>query len=169
MRPEYWLERWETGGSATGLIGKRRYSPPAFVKASKEIVNGNPEKEFISTSMVERSNLTLRNHTRFSTYDKFYQNVFPGAVNTYSIVARDSVTGEMGVAVQSHWFSVGSLVTWAEAGVGAVATQAIVDEAVEVVTRSLEDFLRRHKVVLPPAIDEPPEAEMAVGPPERVK
>lgn len=39
---------------------KRRYSPPAFVKASKEIVNGNPEKEFISTSMVERSNLSLR-------------------------------------------------------------------------------------------------------------
>ena len=44
-------------------------------------------------------------------------------VATYSIVARDSVTGEMGVAVQSHWFSVGSIVAWAEAGVGAVATQ----------------------------------------------
>jgi uncharacterized Ntn-hydrolase superfamily protein len=48
-------------------------------------------------------------------------------VNTYSIVARDSVTGEMGVAVQSHWFSVGSVVTWAEAGVGAVATQSLVE------------------------------------------
>lgn len=48
-------------------------------------------------------------------------------VHTYSIVARDSVTGEIGVAVQSHWFSVGSLVTWAEAGVGAVATQSFVD------------------------------------------
>lgn len=47
--------------------------------------------------------------------------------HTYSIVARDSATGELGVAVQSHWFSVGSLVTWAEAGVGAVATQATVD------------------------------------------
>jgi uncharacterized Ntn-hydrolase superfamily protein len=43
---------------------------------------------------------------------------------TYSIVARDPRTGEMGVAVQSHWFSVGSVVTWAEAGVGAVATQS---------------------------------------------
>jgi len=43
---------------------------------------------------------------------------------TYSIVARDARTGELGVAVQSHWFSVGSVVTWAEAGVGAVATQA---------------------------------------------
>ena len=48
-------------------------------------------------------------------------------VHTYSIVARDPATGEMGVAVQSHWFSVGSIVTWAEAGVGAVATQSFVD------------------------------------------
>jgi len=50
-------------------------------------------------------------------------------IHTYSIVARDTLTGEMGVAVQSHWFSVGSLVTWAEAGVGAVATQSFVDPA----------------------------------------
>ncbi|MCJ7753596.1 MAG: DUF1028 domain-containing protein, partial [Thermoanaerobaculales bacterium] len=50
-------------------------------------------------------------------------------VHTYSIVARDAVTGEMGVAVQSHWFSVGSIVTWAEAGVGAIATQSFVDPA----------------------------------------
>jgi uncharacterized Ntn-hydrolase superfamily protein len=46
---------------------------------------------------------------------------------TYSIVARDEKTGEMGVAVQSHFFSVGSIVTWAKPGVGAVATQAMVD------------------------------------------
>jgi uncharacterized Ntn-hydrolase superfamily protein len=45
---------------------------------------------------------------------------------TYSIVARDPSTGQFGVAVQSHWFSVGSMVCWAEAGVGAVATQATV-------------------------------------------
>ncbi|HYP04753.1 MAG TPA: DUF1028 domain-containing protein [Bryobacteraceae bacterium] len=50
-------------------------------------------------------------------------------VHTYSIVARDATTGEMGVAVQSHWFSVGSIVSWAEAGVGAVATQSFVDPA----------------------------------------
>lgn len=43
---------------------------------------------------------------------------------TYSIVARDPDTGELGVAVQSHWFSVGSVVPWAEPGLGAVATQA---------------------------------------------
>lgn len=47
--------------------------------------------------------------------------------NTFSIVARDPVTGEMGVAVQSHWFSVGTLVSWAEAGVGAIATQSFVN------------------------------------------
>ena len=47
--------------------------------------------------------------------------------HTFSIVARDSASGQMGVAVQSHWFSVGSVVTWAEAGVGAVATQALVE------------------------------------------
>jgi len=47
--------------------------------------------------------------------------------HTFSIVARDPQSGEMGVAVQSHWFSVGSLVAWAEAGVGAVATQAFVE------------------------------------------
>jgi uncharacterized Ntn-hydrolase superfamily protein len=48
-------------------------------------------------------------------------------VHTYSIVARDPQTGELGVAVQSHWFSVGPIVAWAEAGVGAVATQSFVD------------------------------------------
>lgn len=47
-------------------------------------------------------------------------------VSTYSIVALDEETGELGVAVQSHWFSVGSLVPWAKAGVGAVATQSFV-------------------------------------------
>jgi uncharacterized Ntn-hydrolase superfamily protein len=50
-------------------------------------------------------------------------------VHTYSIVARDSDTGQLGVAVQSHYFSAGSVVTWAEAGVGAVASQATADPA----------------------------------------
>src|SRR5689334_812938 len=50
-------------------------------------------------------------------------------VHTFSIVARDAKTGEMGVAVQSHAFAVGGGVTWAEAGVGAVATQSFIDPA----------------------------------------
>ena len=68
----------------------------------------------------------------FSTSLIFSQSFFIDSTrnyfcHTFSIVARDSVTGEMGAAVQSHWFSVGSVVTWAEAGVGAVATQSLVN------------------------------------------
>jgi uncharacterized Ntn-hydrolase superfamily protein len=48
-------------------------------------------------------------------------------IHTYSIVARDPDSGQLGVAVQSHWFSVGPLVPWVEAGVGAVATQSFVE------------------------------------------
>jgi uncharacterized Ntn-hydrolase superfamily protein len=50
-------------------------------------------------------------------------------VHTFSIVARDPATGQLGVAVQSHWFAVGQIVPWAEAGVGAIATQSFVDPA----------------------------------------
>src|SRR5262245_28049092 len=58
------------------------------------------------------------------------QNMFDNSspfFHTFSIVARDSVTGELGVAVQSHWFNVGSIVGWGEAGVGVVATQSFVN------------------------------------------
>lgn len=48
---------------------------------------------------------------------------------TYSIVAHDPRTGEVGVAVQSHWFGVGAIVPWVRAGVGAVATQSIAEPA----------------------------------------
>jgi uncharacterized Ntn-hydrolase superfamily protein len=71
-------------------------------------------------------------------------------VHTFSIVARDPATGEMGVAVQSHWFSVGSIVTWAEAGVGAVATQSFVDPGYG--PRGLE--LMRNGVAAPAALDQ---------------
>ena len=50
-------------------------------------------------------------------------------VHTYSIVARDPNTGEMGVGVQSHYFSVGSVVSWGESGVGVVATQSFVNKS----------------------------------------
>ncbi len=49
--------------------------------------------------------------------------------HTYSIVARDEQTGELGVGVQSHWFSVGTAVSWAEAGSGAIATQSFVNKS----------------------------------------
>ncbi|WP_205695904.1 DUF1028 domain-containing protein [Conexibacter sp. SYSU D00693] len=48
---------------------------------------------------------------------------------TYSLVGRDPASGRMGVVVQSHWFSVGSIVAWARPGVGAVATQSVADPA----------------------------------------
>jgi len=48
-------------------------------------------------------------------------------VHTYSIVAIDRETGELGAAVQSHWFSVGSSVIWAEAGIGAICTQSFIE------------------------------------------
>lgn len=52
-----------------------------------------------------------------------------GLAHTFSIVARDEKTGEMAVAVQSHWFSVGTAVSWAEAGIGAVATQSFTNKS----------------------------------------
>jgi uncharacterized Ntn-hydrolase superfamily protein len=70
--------------------------------------------------------------------------------HTFSIVARDSATGEIGVAVQSHYFSVGSVVPWAEPGVGAVATQSLVE--VSYGPRGLE--LMRNGKEAPQALDE---------------
>jgi uncharacterized Ntn-hydrolase superfamily protein len=61
-----------------------------------------------------------------SIYAQLFYSENPLA-HTYSIVAKDTKTGEMGIAVQSHWFSVGSVVGWAEAGVGAIATQSLVN------------------------------------------
>lgn len=71
-------------------------------------------------------------------------------IHTFSIVARDPATGEMGVAVQSHWFSVGSIVTWAEAGVGAIATQALAEPAYG--PRALE--LLRKGIPAPAALEQ---------------
>ncbi|MGE5680576.1 MAG: DUF1028 domain-containing protein [Bacillota bacterium] len=64
-------------------------------------------------------------------FSKSYSQILPDFsdpfAHTFSIVARDKVTGDIGVAVQSHWFNVGAAVPWAEAGVGAVATQSLVN------------------------------------------
>ncbi len=49
--------------------------------------------------------------------------------HTFSIVARDSKTGEMAIGVQSHWFSVGTAVSWGQAGVGVIATQSFVNKS----------------------------------------
>ena len=70
-------------------------------------------------------------YLKFFTFLIISTNLFADAsirpISTYSIVAYDETTGELGVAVQSHWFSVGTVVPWAKAGVGAVATQSIAE------------------------------------------
>lgn len=63
-----------------------------------------------------------------TTYSQFFKKD-SGLAHTFSIVARDPVTGEMAVGVQSHWFSVGTAVPWAEAGVGVVAMQSFVNKS----------------------------------------
>jgi uncharacterized Ntn-hydrolase superfamily protein len=70
---------------------------------------------------------TLLLGTRTHAQSEARRTIPTRPVHTFSIVARDPITGELGVAVQSHWFSVGPIVAWAEAGVGAVATQSFVD------------------------------------------
>ncbi len=66
--------------------------------------------------------------TSIQSFAQFFDRSNPFS-HTFSIVCRDEKTGEMGVAVQSHWFSVGTAVSWAEAGVGTVATQAFVNRS----------------------------------------
>jgi uncharacterized Ntn-hydrolase superfamily protein len=73
-------------------------------------------------TILQVSEEPMKNDTRINQF----HSRFPFA-HTFSIVARDPVTGELGVAVQSHWFSTGSIVTWAEPGVGAIATQSMVE------------------------------------------
>ncbi len=69
----------------------------------------------------------LHSYAFSTTGQQFYGN--EPLAHTYSIVAIDEKTGDMGVAVQSHWFSVGTIVAWGEAGVGVVATQSFVNPA----------------------------------------
>jgi uncharacterized Ntn-hydrolase superfamily protein len=64
----------------------------------------------------------------FQLQAQFYSATDPLA-HTFSIVGRDPKTGEMAVAVQSHWFSVGTTVSWGEAGVGVVATQSFINKS----------------------------------------
>ncbi len=63
-----------------------------------------------------------------SSYAQFFKKD-AGLAHTFSIVARDEKTGEMAVGVQSHWFSVGTAVSWGEAGAGVVATQSFVNKS----------------------------------------
>ena len=70
--------------------------------------------------------LVLLNLLSNKTFGQYSSSEEPFA-HTFSIVAFDPVSGDMGIAVQSHWFSVGNTVSWGEAGVGVIATQALVN------------------------------------------
>ena len=72
-------------------------------------------------SVFEISNLSLKAQVHPKTGDHL--------AHTFSIVARDTATGEMAVGVQSHWFAVGTSVSWGQSGVGVVATQSFINPA----------------------------------------
>lgn len=72
--------------------------------------------------------MTISSISSLVALTQVYRSSSP-LVHTFSIVARDSATGEMAAAVQSHWFSVGTSVIWGEAGTGVVATQSFIDKS----------------------------------------
>ncbi len=78
-------------------------------------------KIFTTTFLLLMISVSL-NAQQFSKEEPF--------AHTFSIVAQDPVTGDMAVGVQSHWFSVGTIVSWAKSGVGVVATQSFVNPAI---------------------------------------
>lgn len=96
--------------------------------ANDNFLNSDSHSTLIATATHQISDVTADSAKCINSADPqpFYTS---SLCHTYSIVAVDSITGEIGAAVQSHWFSVGSIVTWAEAGVGAVATQSFVNPA----------------------------------------
>ncbi len=88
-------------------------------------------KIYVMKMLVMRKLLLLffaGNACCLSSYAQFFRRD-SGLAHTFSIVARDPGTGEMAVGVQSHWFSVGTAVPWAEAGIGVVATQSFVNKS----------------------------------------
>ena len=78
--------------------------------------------------MLRASLLFLLSVSMLQSLPQVYRRQAPFA-HTFSIVARDPATGKMAVGVQSHWFNVGVLVPWAEAGVGAIATQSFIEKS----------------------------------------
>ncbi len=98
-----------------------------FVLAGFSLPSCHPQPISRSSSPPTNTTPQLVSKASLQSSPRVFRPVPHRPVSTYSIVARDPKTGDFGVAVQSHWFSVGSLVTWAEAGVGAVATQSFIE------------------------------------------
>ena len=119
-----WLDRADRNPGSSGILSGRRPEKrcgifPILV-AENSVVSTRSREDFV--------------HTRFQFAPAWFVLLAasllapaPRAHATFSIVARDSATGDIGVAVQSHYFAVGPIVPWAEPGVGAVATQSLVE------------------------------------------
>ena len=84
---------------------------------------------FTRTSLIACQTLVLISFLSVSILAQKHPATGDPLAHTYSIVARDTATGEMAVGVQSHWFSVGTIVSWGRSGVGVVATQSFVNPA----------------------------------------
>ncbi len=67
--------------------------------------------------------------SHFSLYAQLHPETGDQLAHTFSIVAMDTASGEMAIGVQSHWFSVGTIVSWGRSGVGVVATQSFINPA----------------------------------------
>lgn len=107
-------------GLANSASGRRRRGPALKSPSGEFRFTLEGSRHAVSRAEVKRSTMRFREEPSIP---------YLGLCHTYSIAARDLVTGQLGVAVQSHYFCVGGVVTWAEAGVGVVATQAMVDPA----------------------------------------
>src|SRR6185503_13785 len=82
---------------------------------------------FIACLQAQNSSFQKNNFPRLTTTVKVIEFLPVLRIRTMSIIAYDSATKQLGVAVESHYFSAGPIVPWAESGVGAVATQANAD------------------------------------------
>jgi uncharacterized Ntn-hydrolase superfamily protein len=99
-----------------------------LIKNSWEIsmsIQNYPFTFWMLVSSIILSSSAWAKDTRNDKYSR--PNLPLRPAHTYSIVARDPLTGQLGAAVQSHWFSVGADVIWAQPGVGAVATQSFIE------------------------------------------
>jgi uncharacterized Ntn-hydrolase superfamily protein len=113
-------------GCESGIVlAAVRNSP---VRKTHPSINISELLYFTETNLSEMKKSILMGCTMLAASGTAFSQIYDpqeGLKHTYSIVARDEVTGELGVAVQSHWFAVGTVVAWAKPGVGAVATQAM--------------------------------------------
>src|SRR6266550_5462718 len=131
-----------TLGSGSWIRSKLRAPDPAERPPRKDTRITKPRQSTLigrqwtpSIRIVDRDIALPRTEAPMSTLVRFLLGLILAsalptpAQATFSIVARDPETGDLGVAVQSHYFSVGPIVPWAEPGVGAVATQSLVEVA----------------------------------------